>query len=155
MNEYRTIANNGILIENEKNNKLIEIDMSKAYTFSFSEITEIPVFNIFDNFEYYQNEPINDLSLYIIKNDKLNLFCNKKYNLCYGKYLKHFKNLEIMAVKTPSFIKQVNYKEIVDQLYNETISDNPAEDLEIKKKIANVNIGMLEKGMLEVLFILH
>ncbi len=132
--------------------------MSKAYTFSFSEIKEIPVFNIFDNFEYYKNEPINDLSLYIIKSKNMNLFFNKNYNLCYGKYLKHFDNLEIVAVKTPSFIKQVNYKEIVDTLYNETISDNTVEDLHIKKNIANVNIGLLEKvviKMLKVLFILH
>ena len=53
----------------------------------------------------------------------------------------------MIAVKTPSFIKQVKYKEIVDKLYNETISDNPVEDLEIKKNIANVNIGLLEKGI--------
>ena len=148
LDEYRTIANNGILIDNNFNvSNLIEIDMSKAYTYSFSEINEIPVFNIFDNFEYYKNEPINDLSLYIIKNNKLNLFFNKQYNLCYGKYLKHFSNLEIVAVKTPSFIKQVNYKEIVDNLYNEQISDNNVEDLMIKKNIANVNIGLLEKGV--------
>ena len=76
----------------------------------------------------------------------MNLFFNKTYDLCYEKYLKQFDGLEIVAVKTASFIKQVNYKEIVDTLYNETISDNTVEDLHIKKNIANVNIGLLEKG---------
>jgi hypothetical protein len=45
--------------------------MSKAYTFALTQLTEIPVFNIFDNFEYYSNEPLNDLSLYIVENDSL------------------------------------------------------------------------------------
>ena len=48
-----------------------------------------------------------------------------------SKTIQKFK--KIIAVKTPSFIKQVNCKEIVDKLYNEVISDNPVEDLEIKK----------------------
>ena len=29
--------------------KVIEIDMSKAYTYALSQITEVPVFSIFDN----------------------------------------------------------------------------------------------------------
>jgi len=63
-----------------------------------------------------------------------------------GKFLKHFKNIDIVAVKTPSFIKEVNYSNIIDILYNSKISDNKYEDTFIKKQIANVNIGLLEKG---------
>ena len=39
---------------------------------------ECNLYNIICNvFEYYKNEPINDLSLNIIKNEKLNFFFNK------------------------------------------------------------------------------
>ena len=70
----------------------------------------------------------------------------KNHNLCYGVFLKHFPNVEIVAVKTPSFIKKVNYNDIIDTLYNTQISDSKYEDTFIKKQIANVNIGLLEKG---------
>ena len=51
-----------------------------------------------------------------------------------------------MAVKTPSFIKQVNYNDIVQSLYETEISNNKIEDTFVKKQIANVKIGLLEKG---------
>ena len=147
LDEYRTVANTGLFIDRcDFKNDLVEIDMSKAYTFALTQLTEIPVFNIFDNFEYYKNEPPNYLSLYIVENDSLNTFFNKKLNLCYGKFLKKFKDIKIMAVKTPSFIKQVNYNDIVQSLYETEISNNKIEDTFIKKQIANVNIGLLEKG---------
>ena len=60
-------------------------------------------------------------------------FFYKSYNLCYGLFLKYFKNIDIIAVKTPSFIKEVNYSDIIDTLYNTEISNNKYEDTFIKK----------------------
>jgi hypothetical protein len=91
LDEYRTVANTGLFGDNCDTKDLVEIDMSKAYTYALTQITEIPVFNIFDNFENYNSETIDDLSLYIVENHSLNTFFNKQYNLCYGKFLKHFK----------------------------------------------------------------
>ena len=54
-----------------KINNVIEIDVSKAYTHSLSQISEIPVFNIFDSFENYTSQEIDDLSLYIVETKKL------------------------------------------------------------------------------------
>ena len=54
--------------------------------------------------------------------------------------------VDIIAVKHPSMIKDVDYKTIVDDLWKTHISDNDAEDRSSKKMIANVNIGLLEKG---------
>ena len=51
------------------------------------------------------------------------------------------------SFKQPSFIKKVNYKELVEELYGFPISGNAQTDVYIKKLIANVNIGLLEKGM--------
>lgn len=153
LDEYRTVANCGTFSDKTEweniIDNIVEIDVSKAYTHALSQITEIPIFNIFDNFENYNNQPIENLSLYIIETDKQNLFLNKKYNLCYGIFLKKIikhKNIKILAVKTPSFIKQVKYNELIENLYETKISDTPYEDTFIKKQIVNVNIGLLEKS---------
>ena len=53
---------------------------------------------------------------------------------------------DILGFKRPSFIKKVNYKDIVEELFNTDISSIPQEDEKIKKQIANVNYGMLEKS---------
>ena len=67
LDEYRTVANIGLFNNNFIKEDLIELDISKAYTYALSQITEIPVVNEFDNFEYYNNDTINELSLYIVK----------------------------------------------------------------------------------------
>jgi hypothetical protein len=53
--------------------------------------------------------------------------------------------MNVVAVKQPSFIKDVDYATLVKTLYETKISDNAQKDVYIKKLIANVNIGMLEK----------
>ena len=53
----------------------------------------------------------------------------------------------MVAYKQPSFIKKVNYKALVEGLYAFPISGDAQVDVYIKKLIANVNIGLLEKGM--------
>ena len=148
LNEYRTVANLGILktIDRGTHGDLVEIDVSKAYASAFVEINEVPIFNEFDNFKIYRDEPISDFNLYIIKTNELNLFCNKQYNFCYGKFLSGLTNYQILAFKRPSSIKKVNYKDIIDKLWDADVSSIPEEDKKIKKLIANVNFGMLEKG---------
>ena len=72
---------------------------------------------------------------------------NKQYNLIYGQFLDFFKeDVEILYYKEPSFIKNVNYSEILKILFNTHISDNKTEDTYLKKLISCVNIGLLEKG---------
>ena len=61
----------------------------------------------------------------------------------------NFKNISKMLILQQlkhHLIKKVNYANIIDILYNTPISDNKYEDTFIKKQIANVNIGLLEKG---------
>ena len=52
----------------------------------------------------------------------------------------------ILCVKDPSSIKKVKYNQAVVNLWKTTISENENEDKSIKKSIANINIGLLEKG---------
>ena len=108
----------------------------------------VPVFNEFDIWKPYKGEPIKSLNLYIVRvknNQPFHMFLNKRHNLCYGQFLTE--GVEILAVKQPSFIKKVNYKQIVEELWKTQISENAEEDALIKKRIANCNYGMMEKGV--------
>ena len=127
---------------------MVEIDVGKAYTSALMKITKIPMCNEFDSFKPYNNEVINDLNSYIVKHNSLSSFLNKTYNLCYGSLFNNekFKDIEIIAYKESATIKQVNYKALVEELFNTSISDDPIEDIYIKKLIANINIGLLEKS---------
>ena len=52
----------------------------------------------------------------------------------------------IDSKQIPSFVLDVDYKEIVDELWETLITEDEQLDSKIKKTIANVNIGLLEKG---------
>jgi hypothetical protein len=54
LDEYRTVVPVGIL--QEPKTAMIEIDVSKAFTFAFSKIVEIPIFNEFDSFKIYNEK---------------------------------------------------------------------------------------------------
>ena len=126
-----------------------EIDMTKAFTHALTKMKKIPVFNQFDKWVKYNGEEIEDLVLYTVEVYKANLFFNKRFCLCYGKFLKNVLNdgIIIKYYKKPSFIYNCDYKKIVKELVETHISDDTQEDTKLKKEIANVNIGLLEKGV--------
>ena len=72
---------------------------------------------------------------------------NKQFGLVYGMFLKHFvDDVEIIAYKVPSHIQKVDYKKIVMKLWETDISSDDKLDKAVKKMIANINFGLLEKG---------
>ncbi|MFM7990389.1 MAG: hypothetical protein ACKPKO_64840, partial [Candidatus Fonsibacter sp.] len=91
LDECRMVANVGWLhrlvgaCPNDKEKPLTiprsnmaEIDISKAYTGAFIRIKSIPVFNEFDTWHAYKpEEPIKNMSLYIVEANTFDLFCNK------------------------------------------------------------------------------
>ena len=176
LDEYRTIVPSGKLedkyrhieyrekfnqmtgkVENQEYHHFIEashknaceIDMTKAFTHALTKMKKIPVFNQFDKWVKYNGEEIEDLVLYTMEVYKANLFFNKRFCLCYGKFLKNVLNddITIKYYKKPSFIYNCDYKKIVKELVETHISDDTKEDTKLKKEIANVNIGLLEKGV--------
>ena len=176
LDEYRTIVPSGKLqdtyrhieyrekfnqmtgkVENQEYHHFIEashknaceIDMTKAFTHALTKMKKIPVFNQFDKWVKYNGEEIEDLVLYTVEVYKANLFFNKRFCLCYGKFLKDVLNdgIIIKYYKKPSFIYNCDYKKIVKELVETHISDDTQEDTKLKKEIANVNIGLLEKGV--------
>jgi len=147
MSECRTIANCGLMDKITNISNLIEIDISKAYSAAFARITKIQIFNNFDVWQPYEGEEIKNFHLYAIKSNENNAFFNKTHNLCYGQFLKYLPkdNLEILYVKKPSMIANVNYKEVIDELYNTKISDDENENKQLQKTTANTVLGLLEK----------
>jgi hypothetical protein len=147
LDEYRTIANTGMLSKKPKDD-LVEIDVSKAYTSAFCKIKKIPIFTEFDNFVKYSGQKIENYSLYIVESKSSNLFFSKRFNLCYGMFLKKVINPDytILYFKKPSSIKKVDYQSIVDELWKSKISDDEYIDTYIKKLIGNINFGLLEKS---------
>ena len=157
MNEARTIIPMGVFFDKkEKVNvkNLVEIDVSKAFTHAFLQINQIPVFNQFDMWKVLkESDDINKfhkLTLYYVKNNSSShrILLNKKYCLLYGVFLQQIDltNIDILYYKEPSQIHACNYKDLVGELWKNTISEDEAEDTKIKKLIANVNYGLLEKG---------
>lgn len=156
LDSYRTIASLGRFLNNGEEFidilKMIEIDVSKAYTFQFSKITKIPVFNIFDKFVLYNNEIIEDYNLYMVETFEENILFCRKNMLFYGYILKQINKelYKIINVKVASNIKSVDYKSIVDELWDTEICDEADLSKSLKKLILNVIIGMMSKGKSEV-----
>ena len=100
------------------------------------------MFNEFENFKPWEKEPIQPLNLYVVSQGRHALKTQSRA-FKYGKFLKP--DDEILAVKKPSFIRDVDYQKASDELYSSVISENKDEDVYIKKLVANVQIGLLEK----------
>ena len=106
LNEYKSKPQVGILKEANQDN-VREIDINKAYTHSFTQMNEVPVFNEFDSFVPYIDEAIQPYNLYVVKSSNRSLFFQKTYYLCYGKFFIHMiDEVEILSFIKPSIIKQ-------------------------------------------------
>ena len=96
------------------------------------------------------NKISTTINLYLVK---ANSFLNKIYNLCYGRFIYNFINgpdcsIENIAYEEPSFVHKVAYENIVSELFQNTnkLSDSDEENNALKKIIANVQFGLLEKS---------
>ena len=152
LDECRTVVPLGYLDKNVDVKKNLEIDRSKAFTWAFNQISKIPIFNAFDSWKAWDGtldiNKLSSLTLYKVEVSKGNMFFNKKFNIIYGKFLRKMdlSNIKIIYYKIPSYIHKVNCKSIVDELWETQLGDNDDDDKQIKKKIANINFGMLEKS---------
>jgi len=124
------------------------LDERKAYTQCLKSITKIPIFNYFDVYMPYNNEPIEKLTYYIIElldidNDTAILF-NNKINRTYGFVLDGLNKgnikYKILYQRKPLNIEEVDYKTTVEQLYNDDTIDT-----DNKKNIINKITGLLEQ----------
>ena len=116
----------------------VEIDVRKAFTHAFNQMTEIPGFTQFDVWKPYNREYkielFHPLTLYVLKCTGEAMFFNKTYSLVYGQLLKHLhKKCKISYYKEPSRVYTVDYKKIVNKPWATEISDRKPEDKRTKK----------------------
>ena len=140
LDECRTVVPLGYLDKNVDVENLVEIDRTKAFTWAFNQITSIPIFNAFDSWKAWDGtldiNKLSSLTLYKVEVLKGNMFFNKKFNIIYGKFLRKMdlSNIKIIYYKIPSYIHKVNYKSIVDELWETQLGDDEDDDKQIKKK---------------------
>ena len=155
LNECKTIVPQGWFHKMDKVKNHAEIDRTKAFTWAFRQIKRIPKFNEFDAWMPMTDKidiyKLSSLTLYMVEVYEGNIFFNKKINIIYGKFLRKLLEdnvkLKIIYHKQPSHIHKVDYDKVVGELWDTYISDDKDEDKQIKKKIANINFGMLEKSV--------
>ena len=129
----------------------IELDRRKAYTKSTMDIFTVPVFSEFDiwlKYDYSKSDfnKMNALTLYLVKSKIKNLFFNRTYSLIYGKFLKKYADyVEVIYYKIPSNTYKVNYKKLINGLWELKLDEDEEKDKLKKKMIACINIGLLEK----------
>jgi hypothetical protein len=150
------------------------LDENKAYTQCLMNIKQIPIFNYFDVYKVYNNEPIEDLSQYIIEvlsyTPRTAIIFSQKYTKTFGYVLKQVDiKFKILYVRKPLNIEDVDFEKPVKELFdidNEVIEgDMGLYDLfrldkistQMKKAISNITTGLLEKkinkGELSKIFI--
>ena len=155
LNECKTVVPQGWFHKMDKVKNHAEIDRTKAFTWAFRQIKRIPKFNEFDAWMPMTDKidiyKLSSLTLYMVEVYEGNIFFNKKINIIYGKFLRKLLEdnvqLKIIYYKQPSHIHKVDYDKVVGELWDTYISDDKDEDKQIKKKIANINFGMLEKSV--------
>lgn len=121
------------------------LDENKAYTDCLMNIKQIPVFNYFDVYRKYNNEPIEDLCQYIIDVNSISsrtaIIFPTKYTKTFGYVLKQVNiPYKILYARKPLHIEDVNFENPVNELFN-----NKNLKMQMKKAISNITTGLLEK----------
>ncbi len=74
-----------------------EWDKNKYYTSILKDLPFIPYVNEFENFEFYNNEPIQDHYIYFVeKKSKLQSYPIYPFSLCFGINIKKLTGLKII-----------------------------------------------------------
>ena len=158
LDECRTIVAHGMMRSNVgkevETDERCSIDTCKAFTHQGSKINYIPVFKEFDVWKPYDHtcdfNRFNNYTLYYVQANQGNIFFNKKFNLVYGKYLKELVKrgvvMKILYYKTPSQVLKVKYKKAIGELFKSNISADEEQNNKIKKTIANITFGLMEKS---------
>jgi len=133
------------------------LDENKAYTQCLMSIKKIPIFNYFDVYRKYNDEPVEDLSQYIIEvlsyTPRTAIIFPQKYTKTFGYILKQVDiKYKILYVRKPLNIEDVDFEKPVKELFN-----NNDVSTQMKKAISNITTGLLEKkinkGELSKIFI--
>ena len=102
------------------------VDCVKAYISCLKDIEQFPVFNLFDTWEPYKNETIEDSSQYIIEiydnlvKMEIRILFTQKYTRCYGYKLNRINkiNYKICYIRRPLKLVKTNSHDYLKKLFN-------------------------------------
>lgn len=138
------------------------LDENKAYTECLMSIKKIPIFNYFDVYRKYNNEPIEDLSQYIIEvlsyTPRTAIIFSQKYTKTFGYVLNQVDiKYKILYVRKPLNIEEVDFEKPVKDLFDidkfedefglSELFNLDKISIQMKKAISNITTGLLEKKM--------
>lgn len=134
-------SSRGIVNDFSNVDSCLEIDFNKQFTSVLLDEPQFPIIDVFDYFQDYNNEPIEDYNIYIVYNEKeVSIFLNKDYSLVFGKNLRQYKGKYTIT----QFIRtrQVNNitSSTIKKIYEDDVITNDQ-----KKYIINLNIGKCGK----------
>jgi hypothetical protein len=113
------------------------LDERKAYTECLMSINKIGIFDYFDIYKKYENEPLDDLTYYIVEvqniTNDISILFKDKISRTLGFILKAIPSTEykILYHRQPCDIKDVDFKKPVNDLYKTNLTEN------FKKQIVN------------------
>ena len=129
------------------------IDKSKCYSSILNRLKYIPVFSVFDNFEKYNGEKINEFCFYLVKRDQTedytaNIIFDKKVCLVSGYtllgYLKYYplSSIQIKEVIEPYKLVENPLVKHIGKVFND---EGNRDIMSYVKNVFNTIIGKLGK----------
>jgi hypothetical protein len=149
--QYKMVPQSGILLKDAVDKEYDGIDCRKAYTSDLLDIEYFPVYSYFDVWKNYDGHSIEDYNQYIVEclsdDPTVVLLFPDQYTRVTGYKLNRIKNVDykILHFKRPSKLIESTSKNAIDTLYKTKIDDDESSDIQFKKDIVNINIGLLGK----------
>ena len=126
----------------------VGVDVRNAYPSAGRYVDYIPVFLKTDRFRHYQGEPLEDYSIYLVRNEDFSdtlryIIADRPVCAVSGWVLKRCGlTFPIVAVCKPTHLAHNPYKSLLKDLFKNQDVDNDS-----KKNVANYIIGMMGKTM--------
>jgi len=147
LREYMKCPHTGYLNDSYKTTECDTFDKNKAYTSLLMNLDEIPVFSVFDDFEEYNGEEIEDNNYYFIEMNGQyemieRIITKQKFTYIHGFLLKEIKETcKILNVMKPYKLSKIEgIKELIKELYEDS-----RVRVQLKKFLINSIIGLTGK----------
>jgi hypothetical protein len=124
----------------------VEFDVCRAYTSFLAEVTQVPVFSVFDELRPYDGSAINPLGFYYVKTSQTDaILFPMGIDLVPGATVLYARErgieLELLGVAQPCRLLPTNGEATLRALYDADVSEAT------RKAIPNIAYGLANKGV--------
>lgn len=139
-----------VRLPNDSSTKYVAIDMRRAYCTILEDMPWVGVFNESDEYVVYNNQPILEHNIYLVKVKSQTIFMSDKYIYCFGCNLIQYiemtehntSNFTVLGFMRPSRIEQIDVTDYLTELYKTVFdADNKEKNDKLIKDIVNTTIG--------------